>query len=308
MRRTHAQNRGRVTWIDEQAVVPVVRDDRVGPVAVAEVDGRVVGHRVQVLLAELGREPQHVARVRLLDDLRRDRPPLGVVGRQQARPRVAAHDVRELPGQVVRVLDADVSAVASRRRHGGPSRRRGNYLPPETSRPTRRLRSTAERSRPRPRCPDRRALRARTRRTWRRRCLPRGRPTARRARRSPCLRRESPRRRPARSGRTPAAATRRRRSRSGSARAAAASRSHGSRVMLFEKLPWPRSGIPRRSRIGRRAVRGDDVLRADRLLLAAIAMPDRRGHTVAVLLDRQGLARVPNIRAELFGSPAQDRL
>ena len=79
--------------------------------------------------------------------------------------------------------------------------------------------------------------------------------------------------------------------------------------MLFEKLPWPRSGMPRRSRIGLWAPSAATRYCA-RIVSSSplVAVPDRRGHAVAVLLDGDGLVRVADVGAELLGPPAQDRL
>ncbi len=79
--------------------------------------------------------------------------------------------------------------------------------------------------------------------------------------------------------------------------------------MLFEKLGWPRSGMPRP--LAHRAlapVRGDDVARADRPLRPRLAVPDDRGHAVLVLVERDQLRRVLEPCAELVGMAAEDRL
>ena len=54
----------------------------------AKLDRRVGDEGLQVVLAELGIEPQDIARVGLLDGELGDRTPLGVVGVEQLRPRV----------------------------------------------------------------------------------------------------------------------------------------------------------------------------------------------------------------------------
>ena len=109
--------RRRVRVLPDEPVVVRRGLDRVGPVPVAELDRILGDDRLQVLLTEAGIEPEHVARVGLLDGELARRPALGVVGAEQRRARGAVQHVLELPRQVERVLDARVPAEPSGRRH-----------------------------------------------------------------------------------------------------------------------------------------------------------------------------------------------
>ena len=118
MRRARARpRRGLVRVLPQRAVLAGLRHDGIRVVPIAELDRRLVDDRHQVLLAERGIEPEDVPRVGLLDRELGDRPALGVVGREQAGTGLAAQDGRELPGQVVGVVDAGVAAEAAGRGH-----------------------------------------------------------------------------------------------------------------------------------------------------------------------------------------------
>ena len=118
VRRTRAgTRRRRERVLDHRAVVAGSRTTAVGAVAVAELDGGLRDDRLEVLLPELGREPQDVTRVRLLDRELGDGAPLGVVVSEQPGPGRPVEDGRELPGEVVPILHARVAAEAAGRRH-----------------------------------------------------------------------------------------------------------------------------------------------------------------------------------------------
>ncbi len=86
-------------------------------VHVAELDLEIGHQRLEVGRAEVGRGARHVPGVGLLDGETPDGPSLLAVGGQQSGARVALHCPRELPGEVVRVVDAGVPSEASVRRH-----------------------------------------------------------------------------------------------------------------------------------------------------------------------------------------------
>ncbi len=83
----------------------------------AELDRRVGNEGLDVVLAELRIEPEHVTGVRLLGGELADGPALGVVGVQELRIRGAVEDERQLPGEVVGVRDPGVPAEPAGRRH-----------------------------------------------------------------------------------------------------------------------------------------------------------------------------------------------
>ena len=75
------------------------------------------GERLEILGAEIGRGARDVARVGLLDRELADRLALGLVGVEQLRAGDALEHQRELPGEIVRVVDAGIAAEAAVRRH-----------------------------------------------------------------------------------------------------------------------------------------------------------------------------------------------
>ena len=79
----------------------------------ADLDGEVVDRRLDVVGAALRDDPRRVARVGLLDRHPAQGAALGVVGVQERGPGLALHDRRELPREVVGVLDPGVAAEAA---------------------------------------------------------------------------------------------------------------------------------------------------------------------------------------------------
>ena len=136
--------------LDQHVIVVRLGEHGARAVPVAELDRRLRYQRLQILLAELGRESEHVPRVRLFDRELGDRPAFRVVGVEQIGSRSAREHECELPGQIVPVLHAGVarrsrpSAACCERR-----RRRGRRARPGGAPPTPRTSSTAARSRSR---------------------------------------------------------------------------------------------------------------------------------------------------------------
>src|SRR6185503_13636518 len=95
----------------------VLRDDRARAVDVAKLDVEVVGERLEILGAEIRRRPSDVARVRLLHGELPDWTTLGLVRGEQARTGNALQHERQLPRQIVAVVDPGVAAEAPVRRH-----------------------------------------------------------------------------------------------------------------------------------------------------------------------------------------------
>ena len=147
------------------------------PVAVAELDGRLVDDRHQILRAERRVEAQHVAGVRLLRRERADRLPLAR-RTSRAAPRPRGRRARTRASTRGRTRPGCRSCRRSRRSAASraPSRRRGRSGPPRAAPRTPRTPTSAARSRSRPRCRDRRAPRARSAmhvaRSCPRRCAP----------------------------------------------------------------------------------------------------------------------------------------
>ena len=102
----------RLTGVLVQRMAARLEDDGGGVVAVADLEGEVVDER-WVFGPQVRGDPRGVARVGLVDDELAERPPLGVVGVEQRRPAWPRRTVRELPGEVVRVLKARVAAEAA---------------------------------------------------------------------------------------------------------------------------------------------------------------------------------------------------
>ena len=91
--------------------------DRRRAIEIAELDVEIRHQRLEVGRAQIGGGAGDVAGVGLLDRELADRPPLRVVARQQLRAGDPLEHERELPGQVVCVLDAGIAAEAAVRRH-----------------------------------------------------------------------------------------------------------------------------------------------------------------------------------------------
>ena len=68
--------------------------------------------------AQVGVRAQHIAVIGLLDRLVAGRLPFGIVGVDQLGPGHTPHHERELPREVVRILDAGVAAEAAGGGHG----------------------------------------------------------------------------------------------------------------------------------------------------------------------------------------------
>jgi hypothetical protein len=119
MRRARARRSGRLMRILEEIAARVLlRQDGRGGVSVAE-DDEFVRHdgfgwrQAHVEILEPGREPREGLRQRA----RRDRAPFRVIRVEQPRIRGTRHDRRELPREVVRVVDAGVAPKSAGGRH-----------------------------------------------------------------------------------------------------------------------------------------------------------------------------------------------
>ena len=97
----------------QDTVVGVLAEDRRRAHDEPDLELDVRHRRLRVIRAALGHDARGVARVGLPDHELAERQALGLVGVEQARPGVALDDRRELPGEVVRVLDAGVAAEAA---------------------------------------------------------------------------------------------------------------------------------------------------------------------------------------------------
>src|SRR6185437_14500810 len=81
------------------------------------VDLEVADDRLDSTMREVRRGTSDVPRVGLLGNETRERPSLGVVRRQQLGTRSAVEHRGKLPREVVAVVDAGITAVATVRRH-----------------------------------------------------------------------------------------------------------------------------------------------------------------------------------------------
>jgi hypothetical protein len=101
----------------EGAVLAGLGQHGVGVIAIAELHRRLADDRHEVLRAKARIEPQDVPRVGLLDRELPHRAALDVVGREEPRTGLAAQHGRQLPGQVVGIVHAAITAEAAGRRH-----------------------------------------------------------------------------------------------------------------------------------------------------------------------------------------------
>src|SRR5690242_15850424 len=100
-----------------RAVVRLFSHDCAGAVHISELDVEVAHQGLAELLAEARVCPQNVARAGLFDGKHRDGAALGFVRAQQRGWSFASQDARELPSQVMDVLNARVAAETAGRRH-----------------------------------------------------------------------------------------------------------------------------------------------------------------------------------------------
>ncbi len=118
VRRPRAGPPSRLPWVlVERGRVAGLQRHSGRVVAVADLHRPVVDDLLHPLGPQIGRHPGDVARVGLLDGQLPDRPPLRVIRVQQLGPGDALEHEGELPGQVVRVLHAGVAAEAAVGRH-----------------------------------------------------------------------------------------------------------------------------------------------------------------------------------------------
>src|SRR5262249_59761008 len=93
------------------SVVSRLRKDRGGLIEVAQLDVEVVGERLKVLFPEELSRARDVSRIRLLDGEGRSGTPLRFVRLEEFRPGNMFQHERQLPCEVVAVVDAAIAAL-----------------------------------------------------------------------------------------------------------------------------------------------------------------------------------------------------
>ena len=99
------------------AVEVLVGDDRRRLIEITDLDVEIVGERLKVLRPKVGGRPRDVARVCLLDGELPHRAPFHLIGLEQLWARDPFQHHRQLPRQVVSVVDPGVTAKAAIGRH-----------------------------------------------------------------------------------------------------------------------------------------------------------------------------------------------
>ena len=94
-------------------VLAVLGRDRRRAVEIAELDVEIGCRRLKVLGTEIGRRARDIARVGLLDGELGDRLALDLVGLQQLRASHALEHQRQLPREIVGIVNARVAAEAA---------------------------------------------------------------------------------------------------------------------------------------------------------------------------------------------------